>query len=582
MRRVWQGLAWIAVLAALVGLAVWASRGEVVDRPGGVVLDHGRPKAQGDYFVSATLGEPPHLNPLTSSHVVARRLILNKTHDTLLRLDPATGALTGAVASRWEQEPGGDPEAGLRYVLELRDDVRFSDGAPLTMADVLFPFELLRAEHALPGSIWGPLERVAAATALDERRLRLELRDRHFAGLAQVATAWPIVQRDAFLRRVAAKAEQAGESVPQPADRAFARFLLEVGLPGPGTGPYKFGGDQVSAWRRGRDLTLVQHVGSWRRRAQPELWNLAGLRLLFLRDAAAIVPALRRGELDFAELPDAAQRLAGDPDLAARFEAHVYEFDTLGPWFIVWNHEHAALRDVRVRRALSLLVPRAAIAERLAPRAVPATAWFRPGSPRIPKDLGPPTHDPQAALELLTTAGFGPAEPLSLRVMLPDAPDFHALVDLVEVEFRKAGITLVKEPVARAVMVERRARRDFDGYLELLHPDPWNDPFEVFHSTQRPPEGGNWMHFDSAAMDRVLEAARTELDPAARRAHWFAFCNLFRQEQPVTMLYHQRLSVVLDRRFRGVELSPSSGLRLEALWVRPQEQRYAWGVSNPP
>src|SRR5262245_18659034 len=79
--------------------------------------------------------KPTSLNPFCPGN--AAGYVLGFTHDSLLDLDPATGGLRGALASSWQVDPDGGA-----VTFTLRDGVRFADGAPMTIDDVLFTFAL--------------------------------------------------------------------------------------------------------------------------------------------------------------------------------------------------------------------------------------------------------------------------------------------------------------------------------------------------------------------------------------------------------------------------------------------------------
>ena len=577
MRRL---LVFALVLVGVGVLGFWAIR---VNRSGGVAAiapaaDRLRP--QGDYYVLAVQQEPTHFNPLTTSDLVAESCVLAYTHDTLLGLDGDSGELVPRLASSWEAMAAD----GRTFELELRADVVFANGDPVTMADVLFPWELACAGHALPGSLWSVLSEVERIEAVGGRRLRIVLRHRHFSGLARMATAYRVVHRGYFENQARRLARVAGD--PEPVgieDPRFARALLEIELPGPGTGPYRLGVDAESGeplWNRGVDVTLVRNNTSWHREAEPAQWNLAGLRVLFQADPAARRAALRREEVDFIEDPKAAETLRADSTIAASYGAHSYTYRTLGPWFVVWNHEHEALGDARVRRALTMLFDRERIAELLVPRAVPPVSWFRPGSPRHAGHT-PLPHDIEAARALLAEAGYGPGRTLSLGIIVDkQSLDHDAIMELAIPAFRQAGVVLEKVGMTFSVFQERLRTRAFDGFFYLWNPDPWNDPHQVFHSSQAVAGRDNWMRYRSEPMDAVLEQARVELDESRRRALYGEFCRIFRDDQPVTLLYHQRLSALLHRRFRGV-VADQSGLSPRRWWVELPDQLHHWGVVEP-
>ena len=89
------------------------------------------------------------------------------------------------------------------------------------------------------------------------------------------------------------------------------------------------------------------------------------------------------------------------------------------------------------------------------------------------------------------------------------------------------------------------------------------------------------MHYANPAVDEALERARTALAPEARREAYREFCRLFADDQPVTLLYHTRMSLVVHRRFEGAEVG-AFGLDPREWWVPPEAQRHRWGIAQQP
>ena len=114
--------------------------------------------------------EPDSLNPFTTTSAVARRYVLAFTHDTLLDADPETFATRPALAESFEVAADG-----MSMTVRIRDGVTFSDGAPLTIDDVLWSFEVARADGVVLGSLADGMRRVAsvARTDGDPRALRI-------------------------------------------------------------------------------------------------------------------------------------------------------------------------------------------------------------------------------------------------------------------------------------------------------------------------------------------------------------------------------------------------------------------------
>ena len=510
--------------------------------------------------------EPSDVNPLTSHEQVARRLVLSHTHDTLLDRDPVDGALRGCLAERWEVSADG-----TTCTFTLREGVRFSDGAPLTMADVLFGWELAEAGHLPLGSVAAAFGRVAAVDVLDDRRLRVHLRGTHFAGAAAVGTAWIVAQRRFFVDRVRRRLEP-GEALPAVASRRFAELLDQVDRAcGPGTGPYALHADPdgVDNWRPGEDLLLVRNEHSWRRAAEPGTWNFAGVRTLF-RDHAAGRNAFLRGELDWFSDPQIDELLASRPELGERYRKLVYDYALLGAYRCVWNCRRVPFDDARVREALGMLFPREEVVAGCGGAAKPAAAHAKPGAPGYP-DVSPLPFDPPAARRLLREAGYDPeaGRPLSVSLLALDGSEpLRRIVELFRDAAKRAGVDLDVRQRDYAAFVAEKGQLDWDGLLVLQYFDAWGDPYRFLHSEGLDNEGA-WQHPEA---DRLAAAAQVERDPVRRAALWRDLHRLAHREQPAALIVHPMATVLLNAHVEDAKPGPV-GLIPERAWLAPEFQR---------
>jgi len=561
-----RAIAWLGLAAVGGALALWVlerERPSVLDLP---PLDASRPLPQGGFWTGAAT-EPPDLNPFTTSDAVAR-LVLRYTHDTLLERDPDTGSVAPAVAEAIELEAGGEA-----LTVRLRPDVRFADGAPLTVDDLEFTFRVAKAPRMKLGSLAEAFDLVQAFERTGPNSFRLPIAVRHFKVLAAVGTSYPVLQARYWREAVAAAAAAAGTPLPAEGSDAFAALVGRVRLPGPGTGAYALARDRTTgdvAWRRGRELVLVQNPTSWRRAAQPRRYNLMGIRLRFLPDAAARLAELRAGRLDWYADDDAEAVLAADPSLRERMQLLEYRSPRLGHHMVVWNTQRAPFTDVRVRRALSMLFDRRAIVEELLHgHGTAAAAWFRPGEPEYPPDLAPVPFDLVAARAELQECGIvGDREPKSISILVANQLPLHRrILDLAQPAFVAAGLRLLPEVRDWSEVVSRYESRDFDAVLMSWSHEPWIDPWVNFHSSQADPPGKNYSGVRDDEVDRLLEQARTELDGSARAALYRRLGHRLRELEPVSLLVHPRHTLLIDRRFRGAEPGPL-GVVADGMWVQ--------------
>ena len=556
----------VAALISIVAIGIWALEEQDPHGVPAVELDDSRPRPQGDYYVVTVPQGPTNLNPFTTSDVVARRSVLSYTHDALLKIDPISGEEIPSLASRVDR--GAD---GQTFTVHLRDGARFSDGSPLTMRDVWFTWELAQAN--LSGSMWTGLKLIERLEPVDDRSFRIVLGEAHFAAMGTVMTSFTVASRAFFEGEVRRLAEEAGQPVPtDPADEAFVKRILEIVHSGPGTGPYQVARDVETGALMWRDdhVTLVQNPYSWRIESHPDYFNLAGIKILVVSDIVQMRALLRTQGVDWFADPDPEELLESRPEQAKYYRAMEYEYANLGPVFVVWNHRHPALGDPRVREALSLLFDRDQILALRGSQAAPINSWFLPGTPRAGDD--PPfAFDVERARTLLVEAGF---DSLELSLLTIEPQEWQELVDLAIPAFAQAGVTLRKEVVHDTVLGKRLSDREFEGLLWAWWPDVYNDPTEIFHSTLAE---HNWMGYASGEMDRVLEAARSELDRDARVVAYREFNRVFREDHPITLLYHRRSTGLLHRRFQNVEIG-AKGLSPRGWWVEPGDQLRQWGT----
>jgi peptide/nickel transport system substrate-binding protein len=90
----------------------------------------------GGALVYAQRTEPKTLNPVIAADAASRETIDRLTAD-LIHINRDTQKTEPALAKSWTVSPDG-----LRYVLNLRRDIRFSDGQPFDADDVLFSFQV--------------------------------------------------------------------------------------------------------------------------------------------------------------------------------------------------------------------------------------------------------------------------------------------------------------------------------------------------------------------------------------------------------------------------------------------------------
>ncbi len=195
----------------------------------------------------------------------------------------------------------------------------------------------------------------------------------------------------------------------------------------------------------------------------------------------------------------------------------------------------AALKDIKVRKAIELAIDKQAIVDKVYPQAAsPGETIVRPLSDYwhldIPSDkvLG---YDPAAANALLDEAGYpmgtdgvriDPKNSNSpLRLRLPVSDDVNgstSIGQLIEGFLKKVGIAVEVKPVTAAKMYDLQQAGDFDAYVWYWtgDPDP-NYQLSVFTSDACLGDGhlsdGCWK---DATYDSMFAKQTAEMNPEAR------------------------------------------------------------------
>uniref|UniRef100_C5CWF5 Extracellular solute-binding protein family 5 n=1 Tax=Variovorax paradoxus (strain S110) TaxID=543728 RepID=C5CWF5_VARPS len=229
-----------------------------------------------------------------------------------------------------------------------------------------------------------------------------------------------------------------------------------------------------------------------------------------------------------------------------------------------------ALKDLRVRQALSLCIDRAGIAKALlrdpelaATQLFPPTlkAWHDPA-------LAPLTHDPAAAARLLAEAGWRRAadglrdasgQPLRLSLRtFPDRPELPVIASALQEQWRQAGIA-VQVGVGNSGDIPLGHR---DGSLQLglaarnyaTVPDPTGTLMQDFGAS-----GGDWgaMGWTSDALVKALSELSLGPSSAERTARLRAqVAAVLQAELPVIPIAWYRQQVAVSQRVAGVSLDP--------------------------
>jgi len=474
------------------------------------------------------IGDPIHLDPTTNTEepgVLVNAMIFRPLVGFGENRQPVP-----SLAKSWTVSPDG-----LTYEFRLDPRYTWEGGAPVTSDDVRFTIERVRDPK-----VAAPTWRAA------------------FEDVAAIETPDPATIRIRFSRPYAERMLNFAIPIVSAAALGAGKTEGEIGRHPVGSGPYR-----LESWESNQKLRLVRRDGEANADGR---WDEIVFRVI----PTGSVPfqAGVRGELDeFRLTRDETPTVEAAPGYRERFRTlKVPQFRQA---LLIWNVRNPFLADVRVRRALAHAWPREETAKRLYPPegASLVAGPYPPGVPENPPDLKPPAYDPAESARLLDEAGWkaGPdgirrkgGRKASIEMIHPTGFQIYVSIgEILRTAYEKVGVELVLRPLDWAAFVERgqKGECDVQFYGRVFWP-PTVDPYPYFHSSQWPPRGENSGFYKNADADRLMEAARVELDAGKRLELYRQIARKLAEDQPADFLWDADQNWAMAKRVDGVVISP--------------------------
>ena len=454
-----------------------------------------------------------------------------------------------------------DGKRGVELTYTIRADAQWADGEPVTTDDVAFTYEVGRNPQS--GISNAELyRRITRIDAKDKKTFTLHVNKLTFdyAAINDFVLLPAHIERDAFV---------------DPAQyRVRTHYATDPTNPGLYNGPYRF--SEVAA---GSHVTLEPNP-HW---AGPS-GKFHRITVTTIENTAALEANLLSGTIDMV-----AGELGLSLDEALAFEKrHGAAFDIVYKPGLIFEHidlnlDRTILADLRVREALILGLDRDAISKSLFAGKQPVAATFvNPLDEGYSPDVPRYHYDPDRAAALLEQAGWhaqgggarrnDQGQALSLELMTTAGNRTRELVEQVlQSQWRKLGIDIrIKNEPARVLFGETLPHRNFDMAMYAWISAPADVPRSILHSEEIPSPangyaGQNATGFKNAEMDRLIDAAETELDPGKRKQLWLAMQRLYASELPSLPLFFRSDSFILPKWLTG--LRPTGNQYPSTLWI---------------
>lgn len=545
--------------------------------------DPGQP-VQGDWAVVRFEAEPDSLNPITSvtqaAHYALWGVNNSQVSELLMGYNTKDWTLTEPLLV---EAPPTVSEDRLTYTFTIRDGVRWHDGKPFTPEDVLFTFKAAACPLVDSAPVRSYLTDLVDVQ-LEGRTMRFLMSKPNVYNVGNIANTLAMIPKHVFdteglLDGYSYKGIIGPKGKTDPNIKKFAnQFNSHPGNRAPiGTGPYKF-----EKWDTGSQIVLVRNDNYWGKKAY-----LDKIVYRIIGDYTAALTALKSGEVDFLPrlLPiQYAEQMSG-ADFDRQFTKVKYSIPA--EFHIMWNNEREVFKDKRVRQAMTMLVHRQAIIDKIRfGMGKIGIGPIDPKSPHFNPNIQPWPYDPKRAAELLDEADWKDHDGDGMRdkngmkfkfefLASTSSTIFPQLSPIIRDAMRRVGIEMTERLIDFSVMTSSLADHKFDATVLGASYDLVQDQYQLWHSTQASNRGSNFVSFKNPESDRLLEQARLEFDAEKRKQLYWRWQEIIHEEQPWTFLYYQEEPAAYSKRFLNVAWLPlRPGYDLNSWWVPQALQKY--------
>lgn len=416
---------------------------------------------------------------------------IGATFDGLTRIDEQ-GEVQPWLATSWENI------GPFTWIIKLREDVKFSNGAPFTADAVVAVAEFFQTDTAVPEMVARELNFIEAARALDDYTVELTT-TRPAPYLPRHLPVFYIVEPDEW-RRLG------------PVEFSYRPI---------GTGPFK-----VEAYKPSK-IELSAFSGSWRK---PKVDRL---EILAIPDTSSRAQAVQSGAIDLA--------LSIGPEEVIAIErsgGRGVSRTAASTWSINFVDEaESPFKDRRVREAVNYSVNREVLTQVLLNGV--ATPASQPASPvcfGYNPELPPIPYDPDAAKRLLAEAGYPEGFKFVAQGTLNSTPSAGAVLQAIAQDLARVGIEMEIRPVTVAELIRNVIEGGWEGQAFALNynHEPSVDVIRALNN-----HSCLWHHpwYCDERIMPAIEQAAVEFDPQRALQLRHEIMAFYRQEYASLFLY---------------------------------------------
>lgn len=505
--------------------------------------------AKGNVLRIATSGFVDSFNPFTSIYLLPTNA-LRYMYENLVANDQKDGSPTKGLADSWKATDGGKT-----WTFTMQDGLKWSDGQPITSADVEYTYNQMLKNPDLGEANGNLVTNFASVEAPDAKTVVIHMKAPQ---APNPGVEIPIVPKHVW------------EKVKDPAKFSNDSHTVV-------SGPL-----QLESYKANQQINFKTNPNYWRGAPKYD-----GIQYIYYTNSDAQVQALRSGAVDFVtglsstqfNALKGAKGITTHSGVGRRYNSLSLNVGMETRDNKAYGTGSAALKDVKVRQALRQSIDtKTLVAKVLSGQGTVATSFIPASFPKwsLPADDSVIVkYDPEAAKKTLDADGWKAGadgirvkdgKKLSLRLMTDSGePNEQNAAEYIKPWLKNVGIDLKVESTDADTVAAKAIKGDYDMYFSgwSVGPDPdYQLGINTCSNRAQRTDGTGGTSQDgycSAAYDKLYAQQRSELDETKRRAIVKQMLELNYTDTPqIATWYANSLEAYRSDRFTGFKLQPAS------------------------
>jgi peptide/nickel transport system substrate-binding protein len=533
-------------------------------------------------LVYHVLTEPSELHP-TNGIADERTEIQQYTQMYLINIDYRNLTLRPLAI---EAMPTVSPD-GTRYTYKLRSIIKFDDGSPLTMEDLIFTYKACKCPLTNNPNAKSLLDNLIdiIPDKNDPLVFTVVMKEKYIHNIDMLED-FPLMQRSFFDKNNVMshysfaqfndknfKADEHKDLSDWASEFNSAKYGRDPQFI-VGTGPYR-----VEKWDAGQSITLVRKKNHWTQQFKELKINSYPEKIIFKvnKDANSQILEFKSQALDASTYltTNTLLELQKDPAFNANYNSCFT--NTYNYWFIAMNTRPDGIRnkklftDKRVRRAMAMLTPADQINKVINnSRNTRMVGPVSPLKPEYNRDLKLIKLDIEGAKKLLDEAGWKDTDGDNIRDKVIDGEkikmefnlnfmtstiDWKNTAMMIAEQMYKAGVKAIPNALEVSVNYANARSHNFDMMLAATSGTYTSEDFtQIWHSSSWSSKGSNYSGFGNAASDALIDSIKYTLDDEKRIQMAKRLQAMLYDEQPFVFLWASLKRNVIHKRFGNQEV----------------------------